>query len=159
MGVFTFEEEHVSAVAPARLYNASLKHSHTILPKVIPDIKNVELLEGTGGPGSVIKVSSVDEGGNPRYGLHKVEVVDEASYVYNYSIVEGNILMEPVEKISFETKIVEGSAGGSVIKVVIKYHTKGDASPPEEMLKTGKEKGAHLFKSLEGYIAANPDLC
>ncbi|XP_028751622.1 class 10 plant pathogenesis-related protein 2E-like [Neltuma alba] len=159
MGVFTFEDEHVSAVPTARLYNALLKHSHTILPKVIPDIKNVELVEGTGGPGSVIKVSSVDEGGNPRYGLHKVEVVDEASYVYNYSIVEGNILMEPVEKISFETKIVEGSAGGSVIKVVIKYHTKGDASPPEEMLKIAKEKGGHLFKSLEGYIAANPDLC
>ncbi|XP_054804946.1 major strawberry allergen Fra a 1-2-like [Prosopis cineraria] len=78
------------------------------------------------------------------------------SYVYNYSIVEGNILLEPVEKISFETQVVEGAAGGSVIKVVIKYHTKGDASPPEEMLKNGKEKGGHLFESLEGYIAAQP---
>lgn len=88
-----------------------------------------------------------------------MEVVDEATYVYNYSVVEGNILIDPIEKISFETKVVDGTAGGSVIKVVIKYHTKGDASLPEAVLKNGKEKGSHLFKSLESYIAANPDLC
>lgn len=62
MGVFTFEDEHVSTVPTAKLFNALFKHSHTILPKVIPDIKSVDLIEGTGGPGSVIKVSSVDEG-------------------------------------------------------------------------------------------------
>ena len=63
-----------------------------------------------------------------------MEVVDEATYVYNYSVVEGNILIDPIEKISFETKVVDGTAGGSVIKVVIKYHTKGDASLPEAVL-------------------------
>ena len=95
--------------------------------------------------------------GNPKYGLHKVEVVEEATYVYNYSIVGGDVLDESLEKISFETK-VEDATGGSVMKIVIKYHTKGDAPPPEEVLKNGKEKGSHLFKALDAYIAANPDL-
>lgn len=89
--------------------------------------------------------------------MHKIEAVDEANWGYNYSIVGGVGLPDTVEKISFESKLVAGPNGGSIGKVTIKYHTKGDAEPSEEEIKNGKAKGDALFKAIEGYVLANPD--
>ncbi|KAL2338988.1 hypothetical protein Fmac_013434 [Flemingia macrophylla] len=50
MGVFTFEEEDVSPVAPAQLYKAFAKDSDTILPKVVEAIQSIEIVEGNGAP-------------------------------------------------------------------------------------------------------------
>jgi len=37
----------------------------------------------------------------------------------------------------------------------IKYHSKGDAPPNEDELKTGKAKSDALFKVIEAYLLAN----
>ena len=89
--------------------------------------------------------------------MHKVEAVDEASYGYSYSIVEASDFPESVEKISVDTKLVEGPNGGTVAKISVKYYTKGDAQPTEEELKTGKAKGDSLFKAIEAYLLAHPE--
>jgi hypothetical protein len=60
-------------------------------------------------------------GGKNLYLLHKIEAIDEANFGYNYSIVEGAGLSDTVEKISFETKLVEGPNGGSIGKMSVKY--------------------------------------
>ncbi|MED6130333.1 hypothetical protein PIB30_000227 [Stylosanthes scabra] len=155
MAVFTFEDEITSTVPPAKLYKALVKDADTIVPKVIDDIKSVELVEGNGGPGSIKKLTLV-EGGESKYILHKVEAVDEANYGYNYSVVGGVALPETMEKITFETKLVEGPNGGSIGKLTVKCHSKGDAKPDEEDMKKGKAKGDGLFKAIEGYVLANP---
>ncbi|MED6125029.1 hypothetical protein PIB30_064566 [Stylosanthes scabra] len=155
MAVFTFEDQITSTVPPAKLYKALAKDADTIIPKVIDDIKSVELVEGNGGPGSIKKLTFV-EGGESKYILHKVEAIDEANYGYNYSVVGGVALPETMEKITFEAKLVEGPNGGSIGKLSVKYHSKGDAKPDEEDMKKGKAKGDGLFKAIEGYVLANP---
>ncbi|RYR30827.1 hypothetical protein Ahy_B01g055598 isoform C [Arachis hypogaea] len=139
MAVFTFEDEITSTVPPAKLYNA-MKDADSITPKIIDDVKSVEIVEGNGGPGTIKKLTIVEDG-ETKFILHKVESIDEANYAYNYSVVGGVALPPTAEKITFETKLVEGPNGGSIGKLTLKYHTKGDAKPDEEELKKGKAKG------------------
>ncbi|KAI9084240.1 hypothetical protein K1719_033747 [Acacia pycnantha] len=143
MGVFTFSEENISAVAPATLYKALAIDGDNLIPKVVDAIQNVEILEGTSG-------------GQLHYAKHKVEAVDKDNFVYNYAIVESDTFPETLEKIAMETKLEAAPNGGSVVKVTVNYVTKGDAKPNEEELKIGKQKGEGLFKAVEAYVLANP---
>ncbi|XP_027355714.1 class 10 plant pathogenesis-related protein 2D-like [Abrus precatorius] len=155
MGVVTFQDEATSVVPPAKLYKALVKDADTLIPKAVEAIKSVETVEGNGGPGTIKKLTFVEDG-QTKYVLHKIEAIDEANLGYNYSIIGGVGLPETVEKISFEAKLVAGSNGGSIAKITVKYQTKGDTKPSEEELKSGKAKGDALFKALEGYVLANP---
>lgn len=156
MGVISFNEETISTVAPARLYKALVTDSDTLIPKTIPEIQSVEIVEGNGGPGTIKKLTFVEDG-ETKHVLHKVEVIDDANLVYKYSLVGGVGFPETVEKISFEGKLVAGPDGGSIAKITVTYHTKGDATPTEKELLDGKVKGEALFKALEGYVLANPE--
>jgi hypothetical protein len=60
MGVFSFEEETTSIVAPARLYKALVTDADIITPKVIDVIKSIEIVEGNGGPGTIKKLTFVE---------------------------------------------------------------------------------------------------
>ncbi|KAK7303731.1 hypothetical protein RJT34_14644 [Clitoria ternatea] len=157
MGVFAFDDEHTSSVAPAKLYKALTKDSDTIIPKVIEAIQSIEIVEGNGGPGTVKKLTVV-EGGKTTQLVHKVDTVDEANFEYGYSLVGGSGLDEiNLEKISFETKLLPGPDGGSIGKVSVKYHTKGDAPLSDAVRGDTQAKGIGLFKAIEGYVLANPD--
>ncbi|OIW18386.1 hypothetical protein TanjilG_31526 [Lupinus angustifolius] len=156
MGVFTFNEENISPIAPAKLYKAFTKDSDTIIPKVVEPIQSIEIVEGNGGPGTVKKLNIV-EGGKTGYVLHKIDSIDEANFGYNYSIIGGTGLEEILEKVSFETKLLPGPNGGSVGKVTVTYHTKGDAPLSDELREGSKAKGTALFKAVEGFVLANPD--
>ncbi|XP_054809819.1 pathogenesis-related protein 2-like [Prosopis cineraria] len=157
MGVFTYETETVSVVPPAKLYNTFVKQFDTIFPKANPSVKSVQVIEGTGGPGSIKKITSVGQGGNAIDVLHKVDEIDEANLRYNYSVVGGNKFPESLEKVCFETKVVGGCDGGSIVNFVIKYHTKGNSPPAEDLVKRGKMRGEQLFKVVADYIVASPD--
>jgi hypothetical protein len=60
MGVFSFDEETTSIVAPARLYKALVTDADIITPKVIDVIKSIEIVEGNGGPGTIKKLTFVE---------------------------------------------------------------------------------------------------
>ncbi|GKV31406.1 hypothetical protein SLEP1_g40097 [Rubroshorea leprosula] len=92
-----------------------------------------------------------------KYVQHKIEAIDKESFRYNYNVIEGDALMNTLEKISYETKFVAGSDGGSICKSSSKYHAIGDIEIKEEDIKVGKEKALGLFKAVEGYLLANPD--
>ena len=58
MGVFTYENEMTSTISPTRVFKGFLLDADNIVPKVAPQaIKNVEILEGDGGPGTIKKVT------------------------------------------------------------------------------------------------------
>ncbi|KAI4346253.1 hypothetical protein L6164_013320 [Bauhinia variegata] len=156
MGVFTFEHESTSPVAPARLFKALALDSDNLIPKIDESIKNVENVAGNGEPGTIKKITFV-EGGNEYYVKHHVDGIDRDNFGYNYSVVEGLPLPDSCEKISIETKLVAASSGGSIVKLIVKYFTKGDAQLNEEEIKIGKEKSEGFFKSVEAYLLANPD--
>lgn len=60
MGVFSFEDEATSIVAPATLYKALVTDADNLTPKVIDAIKSVEIVEGNGGPGTIKKFTFVE---------------------------------------------------------------------------------------------------
>lgn len=59
MAVFTFEDEITSTLPPAKLYNA-MKDADSLTPKIIDDVKSVEIVEGNGGPGTIKKLTIVE---------------------------------------------------------------------------------------------------
>ncbi|XP_054807234.1 class-10 pathogenesis-related protein 1-like [Prosopis cineraria] len=155
MGVFTYQNDNASTVATSRLYKALVVDFDNLVPKIMEGV-TIEILEGNGGPGTLKKLT-YPRGEETKYLVQKVEAVDEASYAYNYSMIEGSGLAEGVEKMTFETKLVEGADGGSVGKVSITYFTKTDAPPSDEELANGKASGDGLFRAVEAYLLAHPD--
>ncbi|TKY72548.1 ABA-responsive protein ABR17 [Spatholobus suberectus] len=155
MGVFAYEDEHPSPVAPAKLYKALAKDADNIVLKVIESFQSIEIVEGNGGPGTVKKLTVV-EGGQTIYLLQKLDAIDEANLSYDYSAVGGTGLHESLEKVTFETKVLPGPDGGSIVKVTVKYHTKGDAPLSDAVRDETKAKASGLFKAIEGYVLANP---
>ncbi|QCE13309.1 Bet v I type allergen [Vigna unguiculata] len=153
MVIVTTESDLVSAVAPARLYKAIVLDSSNFFPKALPDfVKSVEIIEGNGGPGT-IKKFTLPEG----YVKQKVDVVDEENYVYQYTIVEGDLLTEPLEKVCNEYKLVPNSDGGCIVKATRKYYTKGDAQLTQDFLNSTNQMSALFAKAVDDYLLANPD--
>ncbi|KAM1943489.1 hypothetical protein ACFX15_011825 [Malus domestica] len=156
MGVFTYETEYTSVIPPARLFNALFLDIDNLIPKIAPQaIKTVEILEGDGGVGTIKKVS-FGEGSEYNYIKHKVEGIDKDNFVYSYSLIEGDVISDKLEKISYEIKLV-ASGTGSSSKNISHYHTKGDVEIKEEHVKAGKDKALGLFKLIESHLLANPD--
>ncbi|XP_047163413.1 protein LlR18B-like [Vigna umbellata] len=155
MGVFAHDDENSSTLPPAILYKALTKDSDIIIPKVIPVIQSIEIVEGNGGPGTIKKLTAL-EGSETSFVLQKIDAVDEANLGFDYSIVGGPGLHESLEKITLQTKVVPGPDGGSISKVAVKYHTKGDAPLLEAVLEESKARGTGFFKAVEGYVLANP---
>ena len=89
---------------------------------------------------------------------HRTDVLDPENFTYSFSVIEGDALIDKLENVSTETKIVASPDGGSILKSTSKYHTKGDHEIKEEQVKAGKEKASGLFKAVEGYLLAHPDL-
>ena len=57
MGVFTYEFENSSVIAPARLFKSLILDADNLIPKVVPQaVKNTEIVSGNGGPGTIKKV-------------------------------------------------------------------------------------------------------
>lgn len=58
MGVITFESNDTYAVPPARMFKALVLESDQLFPKIFPDaIKNIDVVEGDGGAGSIKKIT------------------------------------------------------------------------------------------------------
>ncbi|XVE82213.1 hypothetical protein DITRI_Ditri15bG0129500 [Diplodiscus trichospermus] len=70
----------------------------------------------------------------------KVEALDKENYAYNYSVIEGDALMNKLEKITYETKLEPSATGGSVCKTTSKYYTIGDFELKEEGIKEAKKR-------------------
>ena len=88
---------------------------------------------------------------------YQIDELNEETYTYNYTLIEGGALTENLEKITYEVKFEPTPEGGSVSKVTSKYYTKGDFSLKEEDIKAGKEKVVGMYKVVEAYLIENPD--
>ena len=104
------------------------------------------------------KLFMVFSGGKTSYILQKVEAIDEANLAHEYSVVGGTGLDESLEKVIFKSRIVPGPDGGSIGKVSVTYHTKGDAVLSDTVREDTKAKGTGIFKAVEGYVLTNPGL-
>lgn len=156
MGVLTFTEEHTSAVCPKRIFKASILDSNILIPKLLPQVvRSMEFLQGNGGVGS-IKLVNFAQGSNLKYLKYQIDELNEETYSYSYTVIEGDTLMDKLEKITHEIKLEAAPDGGTFSKVTSTYYTKGDFSLTEKEIKSGKEKVLGVYKAVEAYLIQNP---
>ncbi|OMO81994.1 hypothetical protein COLO4_23298 [Corchorus olitorius] len=156
MGVTTYTQEITSAVAPSRLFKALIIDHDNLIPKLMPQsIKSVELVQGDGGVGS-IKQINFPEGAHYKYLKERVDHLDIDKCEFKYTTIEGDVLGDILESISYEVKFEATGEEGSVCKMTSHYHAKGDKVIKEEEIKAGKDEALGLFKVVEDYLLANP---
>ncbi|MBA0764913.1 hypothetical protein Gotri_014181 [Gossypium trilobum] len=155
MGIFTYEYEVITEIPPAKMFKACILDGENLIPKVVPGqaFKSIDYIEGNGEPGSIKKITFEEAS---HYMVEKVEASDKDELVYSYSVIEGSVFMNELEKITYETKLEPSSAGGSISKISCKYYTIGDFGITEEGLKAGKEKALQILKAVDAYVLANP---
>ncbi|XP_059455787.1 major pollen allergen Aln g 1-like [Corylus avellana] len=155
MGVFNYEAESPCVIPAARLFKAFILDGDNLIPKVAPQaISSVENVEGNGGPGTIKKITFA-EGSPFKYVKERVEEVDHANFKYRYTVIEGGVVGDKLEKICNELRIVAAPGGGSILKISNKYHTKGGHEMNAEDIKVGKEKAEALLKAVESYLLAH----
>lgn len=156
MAITTFTDEYISPIHPSRVFKASIVDSHNLIPKLMPQaISSIRITEGDGGAGS-IKHINFAQGGNFKSLKYRVDELDEESLVYKYTLIEGEALIDKLEKITYEVKFEATKDGGSVSKVTSKYYTVGDFMLNEDEVKAGKEKVIGMYKAVEAYLLQNP---
>ncbi|KAJ9546497.1 hypothetical protein OSB04_019040 [Centaurea solstitialis] len=164
MGVTIYDMEVETKVPAGKLFQSFILDGDNLIPKVAPQaMKSVEILEGDGGVGTIKlitfgegKLNLTDFSGSEIKSVkHKIDEVDKDSMCYNYSIIEGDVLVDPLESISYQIKLVSTDEGGCILKHKSIYTCKGDVKIAEEDIKKGKEKAQWLFKAIEAYLLAN----
>ncbi|KAK7303738.1 hypothetical protein RJT34_14651 [Clitoria ternatea] len=157
MADLTFTEEFTSTVQAGRLFKALILDAPNLIPKLLPQaIKNIQLVEGNGGPGSIQQIT-IAEGDKTKHLKHRIDAIDEKNLSYSYSVIEGDGLLEKVDSISHEVKVEGSENGGSKAKTVSKYHPKAGVVIKEEDLKAAREEGSALLKVVDAYLVANPE--
>lgn len=86
----------------------------------------------------------------------RVEVVDYEKFIYKFTIIDGDMIGEEIEKIETEINIEGSPVGGSILQGFSKYYTKDHAKLNHDEIKEGKQNSAGLFKYIESYLVANP---
>ncbi|KAF7849544.1 hypothetical protein BT93_L0647 [Corymbia citriodora subsp. variegata] len=158
MGVTTYTQEFTTPVAPSRMFMALIIDSHNLIPKIAPQgIKSIEFVEGDGGVGS-IKVTNFAEGGHLKFLKHKIDALDTENMMCKYTLIEGDVIFDKIESVVYEVQFSTSGNGGCVCKMTSEYHTKGDMELKEEDIKQGKEKAMGLYKVVEEYLMANPNV-
>ncbi|XP_044497875.1 major allergen Pru ar 1-like [Mangifera indica] len=157
MGVFTYTDEYISSIPPARLFKALIVDSHNLIPKLMPlAVKSIEITEGDGGAGSIRQINFA-EGSKVKCIKNRIDELDPENCSYKYSLIEGDGLMDKLDKITYDVKFEPTPDGGSKNKMSSTYYTKGDIVLTEDEIKEGKEKALGMYKIVEAYLLQNPD--
>ena len=101
MVAITYDMEVTSSVPAAKMFKAMVLDADTLIPKIMPQaIKNVEIVEGDGGVGTV-KIIHFGEGSQYKSAKHRVEAIDKENLTHTYSIVDGDALAGVLESITY----------------------------------------------------------
>nr|ACH63224.1 pathogenesis-related protein 10 [Rheum australe] len=158
MGVQSYSQEISSPVAPGRLFKALCLDSHNFLPKLVPEtFKSVEFVHGDCVAVGAVKQINFSEGTTFKSVKHRVDELDVDKFYYKYTVTEGDVLGDKVEYVVNEVKFV-ASGSGSGCSFSNHYHSKEGAVLDEEKIKYGHEKLKGLFKKVEEYLVANPEV-
>ncbi|XP_030474605.2 major strawberry allergen Fra a 1-3-like [Syzygium oleosum] len=158
MGVVTYSQDFTSTVAPSRMFKALVLDSHNVIPKIVPGgIKNIEFIEGNGGVGS-IKQTNFGESSHIKYTKHKIDALNVDNFYCKYTLIESDIKFDKIDCVVYEVKFV-AAGGGCVCKMTSEYHVKEGCELKEDDIKQGKDRAVGLYKAVEEYLVANPDVC
>ncbi|KAK4421620.1 Pathogenesis-related protein STH-2 [Sesamum alatum] len=159
MGVKSFFHELKTKISPSRFFKALIIESPEHAPKFNKSVKSVEVVAGHGVTAGCVLQTNFHDGLPFTYAKHRVDEIDTENYVCKYTLIEGDILGDKLEKINYELK-VEGSAdGGCVIKSKTDLHVKAGVELSDEEIKAGKDEASNIFNACEQYLSANPHVC
>ncbi|XP_051129916.1 pathogenesis-related protein STH-2-like [Andrographis paniculata] len=139
-------------VAAKRIFKAVTSESYNIIPKANAHVKNVDILQGDGGVGSIRQVNFHDG----FYIKNRIETIDTENKINKFAIIEGGGLGDKFDLIVHTHKFEDSSDGGCVVKIVVEYHSKGDAEVTQEDI---KDEDPKFLKIIEKYLIANPEAC
>lgn len=89
---------------------------------------------------------------------HRIEEVDEANHVYKYSVIEGGVLGEDIESVTYVFKFESGGEGGCAVKISATYHPKVEEHDTiKEKIEKVKESTKGFFHALEAHLHAHTD--
>ncbi|KAL3508135.1 hypothetical protein ACH5RR_033517 [Cinchona calisaya] len=156
MGIITVTDEYTSPIPHTRIFKSLILDADNLIPKLLPQIiKGIEIVEGDGGAGT-IKQMNFAEGTQFKSIKHRIDEIDVAKCIYNYTLIEGDALGDKLEKISYEAKFEASPEGGTISTMTSKYYVLDDAAISEEEIKAGKEKAIGIYKAVEAYLLQNP---
>ena len=89
---------------------------------------------------------------------NRIDEINEDTFTYSYTTIEGDALKDKFASIAYEVKFEATPEGGSINKMTTKYYTKGDVEISEEEIKAGKDKVLGIYKVVEAYLLQNPDV-
>jgi hypothetical protein len=104
MGVITYTDEYTSPIPPARLFKALVIDAHILIPKLLPQaVKSIEIIQGDGGAGSIRQITFA-EGSKFSTVKNRIDELNEKTYSYKYTVIEGDALADKVELIVHEVQ-------------------------------------------------------
>ncbi|KAM7527025.1 hypothetical protein LguiB_030435 [Lonicera macranthoides] len=155
MGVIKITEILTTPIAASRMFKALVLDSHNLIPKLAPKhVKSIEFIHGDGGVGS-IKQTNFTEASRYKYLKHRIDAIDAENYMCKYTLIEGNVLGDTLESISYEIKF-EKAGEGAACKITSEYHPRCDVEIGEDEIKEGKDKAMGMYKLVEDYLLSNP---
>ncbi|KAK1380310.1 major allergen Pru ar 1-like [Heracleum sosnowskyi] len=154
MGVQSHVLELTSSLSAEKIFQGLVIDADTVIPKAASGAyKNVQV-KGDGGAGT-IKNITLPEGSPITTMTLRTDAVNKEALTYDYSVIDGDILLGFIESIENHLVVVPTANGGSITKTTAIFHTKGDAVVPEENIKFANEQNTALFKAIEAYLIAN----
>ncbi|KDP35161.1 hypothetical protein JCGZ_10695 [Jatropha curcas] len=157
MGVSVVERKLSTPIPAAKLFKAIVTDGQAVLPTTVPNVfQNIETVQGSGGPGTVKKITYA-QGSGLNYAKNRIDAIDHQNYVYQITTLEGEPWIDTIEKVSLEVKIEPSGDGGSVFNGVMKFYPKGSATISDAHIKAEVDKIIGMFKTLEQSLLANPN--
>ncbi|KAL0462721.1 UNVERIFIED_CONTAM: Major strawberry allergen Fra a 1.08 [Sesamum latifolium] len=149
MAITTFTDEYTLPNPPSRIYKPSIIDSHNLVLKLMPQaIKSIEIIQGDGSAGSIKQINFA-EGSPFKCVKYRVDKLNEKTFTYGYTLIEGDSLVANLEKITYEVKFEQPADGGSNSKVTSKYYTTGDFTLKEDEVKTVRAQASTQALSSE----------
>ncbi|XP_020589709.1 pathogenesis-related protein 1-like [Phalaenopsis equestris] len=149
--------EHLFPVSIDRAWKAIACEGYNLVPKLLPDfISSIELTEGDGGLGTLLKLNFTEAVEKFRITEEKIEVFDPEKHVIKYTIFEGGYIGLKLKSYSLEAKFEEVNSSEALVKLNLEYdtieNTPLSAEEEEEIMKDY----VLMLKAVEGYLIENP---
>lgn len=96
-------------------------------------------------------------GSELKYVKERIDEIDKENLTYTSTLIEGEALMNKLEKITSQFKFEASPDGGSICKCRSKCYVIGDNEVKPEEIHVGQQKTAGILKAFEAYLLANPD--
>lgn len=93
------------------------------------------------------------------YAKYRIEAIDLDNLEVSMSLIEGDDLSDKIERITLENKFLPAPGGGTVLKMIRKYHTRGDYAEQAiaDKFNYRQEMDSHIFWAVEKYLLENPN--